>query len=110
MYAAGIYALLAYIGHYLLARATITSWLWSRYPDWLDRWAMCPACSGTWIGVACATYFGWVKHWPLAGVAGNTVLAVVLAGAWTMFTTPLLAYVHLHALARTSGEGHELDV
>lgn len=36
--------------YHLLARATVTEWLWSKYPPALDRFLSCAACSGFWYG------------------------------------------------------------
>lgn len=46
-----IYALITSAAFYLGSRATITTWLWSRYPPRLASFMDCAACSGFWYGL-----------------------------------------------------------
>lgn len=100
-----IIIILAYVGHYLIGRATLTKWLWSRYPKWLDEWATCPACSGTWMGALAAV---WLRRdvFDFPGSDPTTWLIMALV---CCFTTPLLAYVHLYALSATTGSAGDQD-
>jgi hypothetical protein len=88
---------------YLGGHAAITQWLWSRYPAWLEAWAMCPACAATWYGVA----LGWVSgRWldlSLFGLPPHHWGTLLVAGAWCAFWTPLLAWCHLRALGAVLG-------
>jgi hypothetical protein len=80
---------LATVVWYLMAAATLTRPLWSRYPAWLESWATCPACAPTWYGAAIAAVFEHFRHWVFFGVAGWA--SWVLAGLWCTFFCPLLA-------------------
>lgn len=72
--------------YYLLARAEITRFLWSKYPPRLDRLAMCPACLGFWLGCACGAAR------VVAGVPLPTspYLYVAHAGLVSLVSTPIL--------------------
>jgi hypothetical protein len=90
---------LSVVAWYLAGSAKITKPLWSRYPPWLDAWALCPACSGTWYGFASAALLG-LAGWSFFGIVGP--LAWVLGALWSTFFTPILArrmYEDLIALA-----------
>ena len=93
---------LAYIGHYLLARAQITSWLWSRYPKWFDAWASCPACCGAWTGFLSAMWLN-ANGYALAPLRSGEFVTWLIMLCVCMFTTPLLAFVHLYAASMTTG-------
>lgn len=82
--------------YYLLARARITEWLWSRYPAWLDYWLSCSACSGTWYGLGCGA-LGAYYDLPLFGLDPDHWLTIVAAGAVGMVWTPILAFAHTYA-------------
>lgn len=73
---------------YLASGATLTKALWSRYPPWLDKWAQCPACFGTWATalVAMILDVGW--GWTFFGIGG--VACWVLAGLWGTFWVSVL--------------------
>ena len=45
---------------YIVGHAFITQWFWSRYPGWLEAWALCAACSAIWFGFGLGAVFG---HW-----------------------------------------------
>jgi hypothetical protein len=72
------------VAHYLLARAEITRWLWSRFPPWFDRWASCAACSGTWIGAALSFYVT-----PPSVGGGHLIERILWGAAWGLYLTPL---------------------
>lgn len=88
---------------YLGGHATITQWLWSRYPAWLEAWAMCPACCGTWHGVGLGAFFGWWLGLSLFGLPPHHLVTWLVTGAWCAFWTPLLAWCHLRALGAVLG-------
>lgn len=76
-------AIVAFL-YYLGARAELTRWLWSRYPKWIDALAMCPRCSGWWIGLVAGFVVlppspassWWAQHlW--AGVYGLVINPIV---------------------------------
>lgn len=79
---------LAATTYHLLAIATLTESMWSRYPAWLLKWARCPACSGTWYGAV----------WYLSFT--SDVRGAFMAGLWSCFWVPLLAYIHYAALMK----------
>ena len=94
-----LYPLLTTALYYLGARAALTRWLWSGYPNWLDSFMVCAACSGFWYGAAVAAFGEW------AGIHGIVVtpwvpLTVITTGLASMVWTPLFAWLHLSALAR----------
>ncbi len=84
---------------HLLALATLTQAIWSRYPQPVLRWARCPACAGTWYT---ALLFGLLAPNPDLG-------QLVLAGLWGTFWVPLLGWLHYHALAGLYDPGTEDD-
>ncbi|KKN61339.1 hypothetical protein LCGC14_0522710 [marine sediment metagenome] len=81
--------------YYLLARAKITQWLWSRFPAWLEYWTLCAACSGTFYCAGAAVVLGRHYDLPLLGFAGDHPLAIVVAGALGMVFTPIVAYLQV---------------
>jgi hypothetical protein len=96
------YILVAAALHYLLYWAEVTSWLTSRYPPWMARWAGCPACSGFWYGIACGGV-GWWLRLPLLGLEPRHPITVLAAGAITMMTTPMVMALQLYALSHIEG-------
>jgi len=96
------YILVAAALHYLLYWAEVTSWLTSRYPPWMARWAGCPACSGFWYGLACGGV-GWWLRLPLLGLEPRHPITVLAAGAITMMTTPMVMALQLYALSHIEG-------
>lgn len=88
--------------HYLLARAKITAWLWSRYPAWLDYWMTCTACSGFWYGLACGA-LGAHYDLPLLGLDPDHWLTIAAAAAVGMVWTPILAFAQVYAWERLGG-------
>lgn len=103
-----LYALVTTTLYYLGSRAQITRVLWSRYPPWLDRLALCAACSGWWYGLAigCWGYWRQVPFGPLPGDRVDTVIGIGLASAaWTA----ILAAIHVRALTELGAEGEDPD-
>jgi hypothetical protein len=92
-----LYAILCGAAYYLLARAKITKWLWSRYPAWLDTLMMCASCTGTWLGIGCGL-LGWWLDLPLLGLDPGHWFSVVAASATGMVVTPLVVYPMLLVL------------
>lgn len=81
---------------YLFSQAELTRFIWSRYPAWLDSWASCPACSGTWFTSLAAL----VLDFPVLGYAAHTAPALVLAGLWGCFFVPLASWLLVMSLTR----------
>ena len=86
-----IYALLTPALFYLGSRATVTSWLWSRYPSKLAKFMDCAACSGAWYGVLVST----VLRLPYDGVYGEadecpTWAIPIVIGLCSMVWTPII--------------------
>jgi hypothetical protein len=86
-----LYALLTAAAYYLVARAGITKWAWSRYPWWLDKLVMCASCTGFWLGLGCGA-FGWWRELPFLGLPPDHWSTVLACGAGGMIWTPLLVY------------------
>jgi hypothetical protein len=85
--------------YYILARAEITRWLWGRFRGFLDRLARCPACSGTWLGVALSFYlpppfYGAERWWErlLWGAAWGALLTA--AGTAALIYALAVGAVH----------------
>lgn len=100
-----LYPVLSAALYYLGCRAQITAWLWSRYPPRLDRFMLCAACSGTWFGFALAAGLGYPLKIPFAGLTGAAWYTPFIVGGVTLWTTPLLAVVHIKALEVLEGKG-----
>lgn len=96
---------LAAASFYLGNRALITSWLWTRYPDWLDRQRSCPSCAGFWDTIALGFAFQ---------AAGADLLlpaepwAPLVLGAAGIVLVPLLTGLHAAAIHAT-GSTYESD-
>jgi hypothetical protein len=93
-----LYCLLTTAAYYLMARALVTQWLWSRYPPALDRFFWCAACSGFWYGLAVAFAIGWWRDLPFLGLPGRFWLTPIAVGLGSIVWTPLLAKKHVEAL------------
>lgn len=98
-----LYALLCGAGYYLLARALITRWLWSRYPAWLDKVMMCASCTGFWLGLGCGA-LGWWLDLSLLGLRPDHYASVVAAGLCGIVWTPLVVYPVLVVLEALQGD------
>lgn len=98
-----LYALLGAAAYYLGSRATITHWLWSRYPERLDRFMLCAACSGFWYGVGAAMGIGWYLDVPFLVLPGRFWLTPCVVGLCSLVFTPWLSAKHLAALETTTG-------
>ena len=88
---------------YLGGHALITHWLWSRYPAWLEAWAMCPACSATWYGAGLGWVFGKWLDLSIFGLPPHHWGTWLVTAAWCAFWTPLLAWCHLRAIGAVLG-------
>jgi hypothetical protein len=93
-----LYVLLGTACYYLGSRAEITEPLWQRAPERLYRFLVCPACSGFWYTAAWAAIFGYAYRWPLLGLAGNSVIAIPIAGLLGLVLVPLMAWLHIRAM------------
>jgi hypothetical protein len=101
-----VYAVLAAAVYMLLARDTITHWLWSRYPKKIDKLVTCTTCSGTWYGLGLGI-LGFYKDWPFLGFSGNSLLTVLIVTAWGKVMTPLIVDKLITAIINTSeGSDH----
>lgn len=87
--------------YYLGSRARITSFLWSRYPKWLDTLMLCSACVGAWFGFALGGLGAW-REWSYLGLPGRDGFTVALVGLGSMVWTPIMAALHLWALDRVA--------
>ena len=99
-----LYPLLTTTLYYLGSRAKITSFLWSRYPAWLDSYTLCAACSGFLYGVVVALAIGWWQDLPFLGLPGRLWATPIVVGVCSIVWTPLLADRHLAALVQTDVE------
>lgn len=110
MTAAIVYPLLTTALYYLLARAKISKFLWSRYPPTLDRFMACASCTGFWYGLAVATA-GWFYSIPFLAMPPREPHTVLVVGMCSIVWTPVVAWLHLEALERlgdpTSDEPEE---
>lgn len=85
--------------HFLLYRALVTRWLWSRYPHRLDAFVACSACTGFWVGLGIGFYWRWSGTDAL-GLHADLPALPVAAGAATMVVSPAVAWVQIAALER----------
>src|SRR5512147_2730950 len=93
-----LYPLLTAALFYLGSRATITAFLWRRYPPMLAALMDCAACSGTWYGFLVAATLGrWagLDFLTLPATAYYTPIVVALCA---MVTTPIVAHQTQQAL------------
>jgi len=88
--------------HWLLARAEITRFAWSRAPRWLDKLLRCPACSGWWLGTA----LGWTRWVTPVSVCSDSWLArageSASTGLLAIVLTPVLEALLLWGLERSA--------
>ena len=85
--------------YYLLSRAFITYWLWSRYPIWLEHFMLCAACTGTWLGAGAAAAIGVPLDLPLLGLPGASPWAIIAGAFVGMVGTPILSWIMIRTLA-----------
>jgi hypothetical protein len=97
-----IYPLLCVAAFYLLAQARITEPIWSRYPDRLDAFMQCSACTGFWYGLGCGA-LGWAQDWNFLLLDGRDWLTPLIVAFCGIVWTPILARVHTEALYVLSG-------
>lgn len=76
---------------YLLSRATITHFIWSRYPRWLGKMRDCAACSGFWDTMILALFMKSVhQELPLYPDSSFTPFLLGLCGViWTPYVAAL---------------------
>lgn len=86
---------------YLTSSATITKWLWSRYPAWLDELLHCAACSGFWWGTLISLGFSWANQHPYPWYTAP------LWGLVVLVTNPLVATLHTRALTSAASGSAE---
>lgn len=103
-----LYPLLTTAMYYLLSQATITQFLWSRYPQWLDSYTSCAACSGTLYGAVVALAIGWTQELPFLGLSGRFWMTPFVVAGASMVWTPLLADLHIAALLRLGSRAYAL--
>ncbi len=53
-----LYSLLCAAMFFLGSRATVTRWLWKRYPPRLAHFLDCSACTGFWLGIGLSLTLG----------------------------------------------------
>ncbi len=83
---------LATVTWYLAVAAQITEVLWKHYPPRFEAFMACPACAGTWIGLA------WELALGARFLGYPRPLALALAGLWCTFSVPVLAWLLLRSL------------
>lgn len=104
-----LFSILACSMYYLGSRATVTSWLWSRYPASFARFMDCPACSGFWYGVWLSVTIGRLCGLSYLGLDPYSPLTPFLVGLCTLTTTPIVAAIMLAAFDRVGsavGDDH----
>jgi hypothetical protein len=74
--------------YYLGSRATITSFVWDRYPPAFGRFMDCAACSGFWYGILVSTAFV-VAGRDLPLELTPDVLSILVCGWISMVLTPI---------------------
>ena len=97
-----LYPLLTAAAYYLLVQATITKWLWSKYPPRLEKFLLCSACSGFWYGLGVACAIGWTQNLSFLGFDGRFWLTPILVGLCSVVWTPILAGAQINALNNLS--------
>lgn len=83
--------LLCAASYYLGAHAKVTTPIWSRYPEWLDDYFLCAACSGFAYGAFWSFWFWW-WGFPLFGYRDYFMIPLCAIGsiAWTPFFARIL--------------------
>lgn len=101
-----IYPLLTAALYYLLARAQISEFLWSRYPQSIDRFMACAACTGFWYGIGVA-FIGWAYQLPFLALPPREPHTVIIVGLCSMIWTPVVSWLHLVALDQLGAPMYE---
>jgi hypothetical protein len=104
-----LYPLLTVAFYYLLSRAMITRFLWSRYPKWLDYYTLCAACSGFLYGIAVAFAIGWYRDMSFLGLPGRWWGTPLVVGLSSLVWTPVVARWHIQSLLDVSGTDGRAD-
>lgn len=104
-----LYSLLTGAFYYLLSRAMITRFLWSRYPAWLDYYTLCAACSGFLYGVVVALAIGWYRDMPFLDLPGRWWGTPIVVGLCSIVWTPVVAKCQIQALLEVSGADARSD-
>lgn len=99
-----LYSMLTSTLYYLLVKATITEFLWSRYPEWLDDFLACAACSGFWYGLLVGV-MGFALDLSFLGLPGRAWYTIPLVGACSIVWTPLVSALMLKSLAVVERNG-----
>jgi hypothetical protein len=86
-----VYSLLTSSLYYLGSRATITTFLWSKYPPALARFMDCAACAGTWFGFGLGLVLLLGRKLSLPGLPGDAWYSPFLVGLCSMVWTPIIA-------------------
>lgn len=106
-----IYVLLTTAIYYLMSRALITKFLWSRYPNILDQYFLCAACSGFLYGGAVALAIGWTQDLPFLGLPGQFWVTPIIVGLCSMVWTPILGRLHVRSMIKLDeGEAPSFDI
>lgn len=100
-----VYSLLTSALYYLLARAEISRFLWSRYPAKLDHFMTCAACSGFWYGVLVSVVLGHFGGFHFPELPDDGYTAHVIVGLCSIVWTPVVSWLHLAALDRLGSTG-----
>lgn len=100
MTAALLYPLLTTAAYYLLARAQISKFIWSRYPARLDRFMSCASCTGFWYGLALSATLGRELELPLMSIPADSPYLPFVVGSCAIIWTPIVSWLHLAALER----------
>ena len=100
-----LYATIASAVYYLLARAEITRFFWSRYPAPVEKFITCAACSGAWLWLGCAAINDKLLHLPFLGVLDPGLWhTYVITALFGIVWTPIAAAVHTYAWSALSDE------
>jgi len=86
--------------HWLIARAYILRWFWSRAHGMLARLLACAACSGFWLGLGLGAA-------GLRPVQAHPAIAILAAGVLGVVLTPIFEAVMLWGLDRSAIETAE---
>lgn len=101
-----VFGIVCAAAHWVIARASITEWFWSRATGKLAALLACPACSGWWIAIGCYTFgfrpleglhWDWTfVHWTCTGLLGVFLTPV--------FEAALLGSLKITAIPETETE------